>query len=616
MSVGSAREEHRLKITFPDDALNNLREVVVQVNLKGMLVWWNRAASDVTGYSNEELSSMKASAFFSESGASLVDDMIAHATVAGRGQLLEVEIVSSDGERLAYEFLGGTVEGADAELQGILLIGRYLENVATHAALQESDEKYRDLIENASVGIIIAKGGKVSYCNQRESELLGHKSPADVMGHDVTDLIDADDIPTFQEVAGRIRDGEAMDRPVSFKTVRPDGEQRVIEAFAIKYPFAGEDSILSFHVDVTDRSRHEEELQKSEERYRSLFESSLDGIVFVNMEGYILEANQAYLDMLGYTLDEARELTYQQLTPEEYHQMEADLVKHQITVRGYSDLCQKEYIRKDGIVFPINIRTWLFHDNLGVATGTWAIVRDITEQRKAEDDLRRTNAELEGFAHTVSHDLRSPLTAIAMANETLRRLLGRPISKRTLESIREVTDVMDRNIVKSATLIDDILALAMAGHPPTDITDVDVKEVVNRVIEENSASISDKGVRVLVGDGLGTVKASETHVYQVFANLVRNAIKHNESEGSEIGIYPMHAGGDSEHWFHVRDNGSGIPEEDLNNIFTPFFKGETGETGIGLSIVEKILRIYDGDIRVYNDDGACFDFVFRDSFPD
>jgi PAS domain S-box-containing protein len=80
MSVGSAREEHRLKITFPDDALNNLREVVVLVNLKGVLVWWNRAASDVTGYSNEELSSMKASTFFSESGASLVDDMIAHAS--------------------------------------------------------------------------------------------------------------------------------------------------------------------------------------------------------------------------------------------------------------------------------------------------------------------------------------------------------------------------------------------------------------------------------------------------------------------------------------------------------------------------------------------------------
>jgi signal transduction histidine kinase len=112
------------------------------------------------------------------------------------------------------------------------------------------------------------------------------------------------------------------------------------------------------------------------------------------------------------------------------------------------------------------------------------------------------------------------------------------------------------------------------------------------------------------------VKASETHVYQVFANLVRNAIKYNDSEGAEIGIYPVHAAGDSENWFHVRDNGSGIPEEDLDNIFTPFFKGETGETGIGLSIVEKILRIYHGDIRVYNDDGACFEFTFRDSFPD
>jgi PAS domain S-box-containing protein len=106
-----------------------------------------------------------------------------------------------------------------------------------------------------------------------------------------------------------------------------------------------------------------------------------------NMQGNILECNQAYADMLGYTKKEIKKLTYKQLTPEKWHKMEADIVANKITKTGYSDLYEKEYIRKDGRVFPIDIRVWLIKDKSGNPTGMWAIVRDISERRKTEDAL-------------------------------------------------------------------------------------------------------------------------------------------------------------------------------------------------------------------------------------
>ena len=95
-------------------------------------------------------------------------------------------------------------------------------------------------------------------------------------------------------------------------------------------------------------------------------------------------------------------------------------------------------------------------------------------------------------------------------------------------------------------------------------------------------------------------------------NLISNTIKHNDSENPVLEISYL---GDDEgglHRYLVRDNGSGVPPDDLESIFIPFIKGQTGDTGLGLSIVEKIVKVYHGEIRAYNDNGACFEFTLRD----
>jgi PAS domain S-box-containing protein len=142
-----------------------------------------------------------------------------------------------------------------------------------------------------------------------------------------------------------------------------------------------------------------EELVESEERYRILFESSRDGIVYSNMEGKIMDSNQAFLDMLGYTLGEIKELSYQQLTPEKWHEMEADIFINQSLPRGYTDEFEKEYIRKDGTIVPISITAWLIKDDQRNNKGMWGIVRDISDRKKIEQTLKESEEKYKQLAY-------------------------------------------------------------------------------------------------------------------------------------------------------------------------------------------------------------------------
>ena len=90
-----------------------------------------------------------------------------------------------------------------------------------------------------------------------------------------------------------------------------------------------------------------------------------EGIVFVSMDGRIQEANQKYLNIIGYTLEEARQLTYEQITPEKWHEMENDLRINQVMKHGFCDVYEKEYIRKDGMTFPVKTQAWLVPDENG-----------------------------------------------------------------------------------------------------------------------------------------------------------------------------------------------------------------------------------------------------------
>ena len=148
------------------------------------------------------------------------------------------------------------------------------------------------------------------------------------------------------------------------------------------------------HNNVTEHKQTEDALKISEKKYRMLHESMMDGFVSVRMDGKFLECNEIYRNMLGYSETELASLSYVDLTPEKWHAYEADIVQNQILKRGYSDVYEKEYLRKDGTIFPVELHTVLIRDEQGNPAIMWAIARDITERKRVEGALREIDEGL------------------------------------------------------------------------------------------------------------------------------------------------------------------------------------------------------------------------------
>jgi PAS domain S-box-containing protein len=154
-------------------------------------------------------------------------------------------------------------------------------------------------------------------------------------------------------------------------------------------------NLVGSWLDITNQIEAEKDRLSTQERYLGLYESMMDAFVRVDMTGRIIEFNQAYADMLDYTPDELYQLTYVDLTPPKWHAMEAEIVNNEIILLGFSDVYEKEYIRKDGTTFSIDLRTSLTRDENGNPESMWAIVRDITQRKINETALQNAKEELE-----------------------------------------------------------------------------------------------------------------------------------------------------------------------------------------------------------------------------
>jgi PAS domain S-box-containing protein len=170
----------------------------------------------------------------------------------------------------------------------------------------------------------------------------------------------------------------------------------------------------------------EEALRSSEARFRMLHRSMIDAFVTVDMQGHILEFNESFFRMLGYAPEEIRGLTYEDITPEKWHAMERAIIEKEVLTRGYSEVYEKEYRRKDGTVFPVELRTTLLMDADGAPSIMWAIVRDITGRKRMEEALRSSEEQYRTLVDKMQDavfrsDLKGNLTFIT---PSAARILG------------------------------------------------------------------------------------------------------------------------------------------------------------------------------------------------
>ena len=244
--------------------------------------------------------------------------------------------------------------------------------------------------------------GIVTTWNHGAEKLFGYTS-VEMEGTSILRLIPTDRQHEERDILEKSRDGNLVDH---FETLRQAKDGRLLDVSITSSPIRDAAGavigVSKVARDITERKRMESLLRKSEEKRRCLFESMMDGFVSVAMDGKILEFNETYQAMLGYSKTELAQLTYTDITPEKWHAFEADIVENQILKRGYSDVYEKEYRRKDGSIFPVELHAVLTRDEHENPTTIWSLIRDVTLRKRTEAALQekeRLLSESQRIAH-------------------------------------------------------------------------------------------------------------------------------------------------------------------------------------------------------------------------
>ena len=358
---------------------------------------------------------------------------------------------------------------------------------------------------------------------------------------------------------------------------------------------------------VTDRKRAEEQLKESEERWRNLIRFSPLGITVTNLQGKLLEANSAILDMMGFTSKEEFISTPAQdyyVNPDDRRTM-YDLVNKNGFVKNFEFRIKKK--NGEHIWITNNLAAFKFNND---ETHFISALLDITWRKEAEEQLRELNKELESFSYSVAHDLLAPLRSMhgyaAMLKHDYEKVLDDE-GKRIVENIKQ-------SALKMGQLIEDLLSFSRLGRKEIRLTNIDMRELTQEAIEEISNSITHHA-EISIGD-LPDIMGDHNLLNQVMVNLISNAIKYSSKKEKPM-IQISSEVKDGEIIFSVKDNGAGFDMKYYDKLFGVFQRLHTERefsgTGVGLAIVYRIIAKHGGSIWAEGkvDEGATFNFTLK-----
>jgi len=468
----------------------------------------------------------------------------------------------------------------------------------TLAALQESESKYRLIVENANEGIVVAQDGMIKFANPLALSMGGY-AWEEAAGRPFLDFVHPDDRAMVADNHVRRLRGELpSNMTYSFRIQGRDGSVRWVMMSGALTTWEGRTATVNFLNDVTENRKTLDALLASEEKYRDLFENANDAIFIVGPELYYLDANRKAVELLGYSKEELLQHRVTDfIPPEQVPRSQSEFEK--LRLRGAYDNFVGKLQRADGRWLDVEVSSSAITDD-GRIVGSRDIVRDITDRKRLEEDLfRMQKLEALGIlAGGLAHDFNNLLTAI-MGNLSLSLLGVAPMT-----AVHRQLQNAEKAAARARDLTQQLLTFSKGGEP--------IKRTVQlNDIVRDSVGFALRGSRAKAGlvmeARLWPVEADEGQISQVLSNLVINADQAMPDGGPlTVSCRNVTIGRDGATHLApgryvcitVTDRGMGIPPAHLEKIFDPYFTTKQKGSGLGLAMSYSIVRRHGGHISV------------------
>jgi PAS domain S-box-containing protein len=608
--------------------ISDAPDIIFRTDADGYFTFFNNAALQITGYSASELNGLH---FLELIRPDQRDTARRFYNIQFLRKLpttyFEFAANTSDGSEVWFGqnvqllFDGRSVAGFQAVTRDITRQRRIEE------ALRESEERYRDLFDNASDMIhIVTTDGMIAYTNAAWRRTLGY-SEEEAAGLPLLAVIHPDDHERTKAHRARVLNGESVAR-VDVRFLTKAGETVVVEgSLGCRFVQGVPVSTRGIFRNITERKRIEKALLESEAQFRSAFDFAPIGMALVSLDGRWLQVNQALCDIVGYSEQEMMVTDFQSMThPDD---LDIDLgYAHQLIagdIRSYQ--MEKRYFHKDGRIVWVLLSASVVRDpRTDEARYAVSQIQDITERKRVEFELAHArDAALQSekrkseFLANVSHEIRTPMNGIIGMTDLLLDTGQTPRQREYAGMIRTSAESL-------LTIINDILDFSKieAGRMALENIDVDLRSIIEMTTAFLHHRARARGIELYAmidADVPDDLRSDPVRVRQVLTNLVDNAIKFTE-QGQVLVSVGMVSENSSQAVirFEVVDTGVGIDPETIGQLFQPFIQGDNsttrrhGGTGLGLVISRKLVEMMGGEMGVESRPGSGSTFWFTVPF--
>ncbi|AKB31084.1 hypothetical protein MSSIH_0394 [Methanosarcina siciliae HI350] len=538
---------------------------------------------------------------------------IKNAVEKGESYDHELELVSAKGKHKWVRAIGRPVIKDGKAIKLIGALQDITERREAQEELKRNEEMYRALFEQSNDAIFLNRlDGRIVDVNEKTCEMFGY-TKKELQTMNVRDLLapDSRDTCTLQM--------EKFMKKKFFRvyTVYRKTNDEIFDAEVSSKVLEGyKDLALTIVKDISEQKRAKEKIEKSEMKYRSLFEKSNDFIIIHDFNGRILEVNKMTCEVFGYSENELKQKSILELLlPDGRKKALSEIMKVRKTG---STRKETRMIRSDGTVIFTDISASLLQaqDNSIQAVG-----RDISDRVRVEAAMLSARIEAETASRTkseflanMSHELRTPLNSIIGFSDVLIERIFGELNGKQLKYVKNIS-ASGKHLLG---LINEILDLSKveAGKMELHYSEFTVDSVFEEVKATLSPLAQAKSLEIdlEVEPDLREIKADRDRLIQILYNLVSNAIKFTP-KGGRVSVYCKKRG--SRAHFSVTDTGIGISPEDQKKLFWPFTQIDSScareycGAGLGLALVKELVKLHSGTIRVESEVGKGSSFTFE-----